>query len=87
VVRILIQKLKSPNSSSEAADYWKATKAALFLFPLLGGTYIIFLISPPKGSFGEILFVYINTILQSFQVRLSLKVNVNCKHEFKLILS
>nr|XP_039255657.1 corticotropin-releasing factor receptor 2-like isoform X1 [Styela clava] len=71
VVRILFTKLRagyvSGGITGEAAQYTKAVKAAVFLFPLLGVTYVIFFVSPPAESSGEIVFLYFNTFMQSFQ--------------------
>nr|CAB3233804.1 corticotropin-releasing factor receptor 2-like [Phallusia mammillata] len=68
IVRILITKLRSRATADDrGVDYMKAVKAALFLLPMLGFTYIIFLVNPAPGTAGELIFYYVNTFLQSFQ--------------------
>ncbi|XP_002122381.2 corticotropin-releasing factor receptor 2-like [Ciona intestinalis] len=73
VIRILVVKLCNPparrpdGSSIESTHYFKTAKAALVLFPLLGLTYVLFIISPGYGTTGETVFLYFNTVLDSFQ--------------------
>lgn len=75
IVRILVSKLKNENKD-DWIRYRKTIKAAVFLLQLLGGTYLIFLISPEKNTLGEQIFLYVNTFFQSFQV------TVRCKMLF-----
>lgn len=47
----------------------KAVKATLVLLPLLGTTYMLFLVNPgQKDELSQIVFIYFNSFLQSFQV-------------------
>ena len=47
----------------------KAVKATLVLLPLLGITYILFFVNPGEDDISQIVFIYFNSFLQSFQVR------------------
>lgn len=43
-------------------------KATLVLLPLLGITYMLFFINPGEDDLSQIVFIYFNSFLQSFQV-------------------
>lgn len=43
-------------------------KATLVLLPLLGITYMLFFVNPGKDDLSQIVFIYFNSFLQSFQV-------------------
>lgn len=47
----------------------KAVKATLVLLPLLGITYMLFFVNPGEDDISQIVFIYFNSFLQSFQVR------------------
>lgn len=47
----------------------KAVKATLVLLPLLGITYMLFFVNPGEDDLSQIVFIYFNSFLQSFQVR------------------
>lgn len=47
----------------------KAVKATLVLLPLLGITYMLFFVNPGEDDIAQIVFIYFNSFLQSFQVR------------------
>ncbi|XP_041366897.1 corticotropin-releasing factor receptor 1-like [Gigantopelta aegis] len=66
IIWVLITKLKaSPNI--ETRQYRKAVKATIILFPLLGVTYVLFLIPPSNNHVVHTVFQYANALLQSFQ--------------------
>ena len=46
----------------------KAVKATLVLLPLLGITYMLFFVNPGEDELSQIVFIYFNSFLQSFQV-------------------
>lgn len=47
----------------------KAVKATLVLLPLLGITYMLFFVNPGgEDEVAQIVFIYFNSILESFQV-------------------
>jgi len=46
----------------------KAVKATVILFPLLGITYVLFIMPPSDHRKVQVTFKYINAVLQSFQV-------------------
>lgn len=48
----------------------KAVKATLVLLPLLGITYMLFFVNPGEDEISQIVFIYFNSFLESFQVRL-----------------
>lgn len=50
--------------------YRKAVKATLVLLPLLGITYMLFFVNPGEDDISQIVFIYFNSFLQSFQVRM-----------------
>lgn len=50
--------------------YRKAVKATLVLLPLLGITYMLFFVNPGEDDISQIVFIYFNSFLQSFQVRI-----------------
>ncbi|CAI9735959.1 corticotropin-releasing factor receptor 2-like [Octopus vulgaris] len=66
ILWILITKLRMTNTP-EATDYRKAVKAAIVLLPLLGITYVIFIMQPDDSTPYGAAFIYIDTVLQSFQ--------------------
>lgn len=43
-------------------------KATLVLLPLLGITYMLFFVNPGDDDLSQIVFIYFNSFLQSFQV-------------------
>lgn len=43
-------------------------KATLVLLPLLGITYMLFFVNPGEDGLSQIVFIYFNSFLQSFQV-------------------
>lgn len=55
---------------SICASHRKAVKATLVLLPLLGITYMLFFINPGEDDISQIVFIYFNSFLQSFQVRI-----------------
>uniref|UniRef100_A0A8D1PV09 Corticotropin-releasing factor receptor 2 n=1 Tax=Sus scrofa TaxID=9823 RepID=A0A8D1PV09_PIG len=66
IVRILMTKLRA-STTSETIQYRKAVKATLVLLPLLGITYMLFFVSPGEDELSQIVFIYFNSFLQSFQ--------------------
>ncbi|XP_077580975.1 corticotropin-releasing factor receptor 2 isoform X1 [Stigmatopora nigra] len=66
IVRILMTKLRA-STTSETIQYRKAVKATLVLLPLLGITYMLFFVNPGGDDVSQIVFVYFNSFLQSFQ--------------------
>nr|XP_009858716.1 corticotropin-releasing factor receptor 2 [Ciona intestinalis] len=52
---------------NEASTIRSVSKAFVFYFSLLGLTYLIFMVNPSNSSTGEIIFIYTNVILESFQ--------------------
>lgn len=44
-------------------------KATLVLLPLLGITYMLFFVNPGEDEISQIVFIYFNSFLESFQVR------------------
>lgn len=49
----------------------KAVKATLVLLPLLGITYMLFFVNPGgEDQVAQMVFIYFNSILESFQVQL-----------------
>lgn len=66
IVWVLITKLRASHSL-ETRQYRKAVKATIILFPLLGITYVLFIIPPSNHPQVKIVFKYINAVLQSFQ--------------------
>ncbi|KAM9790960.1 corticotropin-releasing factor receptor 2 isoform 1-T1 [Syngnathus typhle] len=70
IVRILMTKLRA-STTSETIQYRslcrKAVKATLVLLPLLGITYMLFFVNPGGDDISQIVFVYFNSFLQSFQ--------------------
>ncbi|KAF3858137.1 hypothetical protein F7725_011338 [Dissostichus mawsoni] len=66
IVRILMTKLRA-STTSETIQYRKAVKATLVLLPLLGITYMLFFVNPGEDDISQIVFVYFNSFLQSFQ--------------------
>lgn len=45
-------------------------KATLVLLPLLGITYMLFFVNPGEDEISQIVFIYFNSFLESFQVGL-----------------
>ncbi|XP_067876101.1 corticotropin-releasing factor receptor 2-like [Heterodontus francisci] len=66
IVRILMTKLRA-STTSETMQYRKAVKATLVLLPLLGITYMLFFVNPGEDDVSQIVFIYFNSFLQSFQ--------------------
>uniref|UniRef100_A0A3B3XTG5 G-protein coupled receptors family 2 profile 2 domain-containing protein n=1 Tax=Poecilia mexicana TaxID=48701 RepID=A0A3B3XTG5_9TELE len=67
IVRILMTKLRA-STTSETIQYRKAVKATLVLLPLLGITYMLFFVNPGKDEISQMVFIYFNSFLVSFQV-------------------
>nr|XP_009667478.1 PREDICTED: corticotropin-releasing factor receptor 2 isoform X2 [Struthio camelus australis] len=70
IVRILMTKLRA-STTSETIQYRKAVKATLVLLPLLGITYMLFFVNPGEDDISQIVFIYFNSFLQSFQLSCS----------------
>ncbi|KPP58966.1 corticotropin-releasing factor receptor 1-like [Scleropages formosus] len=68
IVRILMTKLRA-STTSETIQYRKAVKATLVLLPLLGITYMLFFVNPGEDEVSQVVFIYFNSFLESFQVR------------------
>ncbi|KAM6897616.1 corticotropin-releasing factor receptor 1 isoform 2-T2 [Xenentodon cancila] len=66
IVRILMTKLRA-STTSETIQYRKAVKATLVLLPLLGITYMLFFVNPGEDEISQIVFIYFNSFLESFQ--------------------
>uniref|UniRef100_A0A8C0VJE6 Corticotropin-releasing factor receptor 1 n=2 Tax=Cyanistes caeruleus TaxID=156563 RepID=A0A8C0VJE6_CYACU len=66
IVRILMTKLRA-STTSETIQYRKAVKATLVLLPLLGITYMLFFVNPGEDEISRIVFIYFNSLLESFQ--------------------
>ncbi|XP_068592914.1 corticotropin-releasing factor receptor 1-like isoform X1 [Cebidichthys violaceus] len=66
IVRILMTKLRA-STTSETMQYRKAVKATLVLLPLLGITYMLFFVNPGEDEISQIVFIYFNSFLESFQ--------------------
>ncbi|KAL2102035.1 hypothetical protein ACEWY4_003796 [Coilia grayii] len=66
IVRILMTKLKA-STTSETIQYRKAVKATLVLLPLLGITYMLFFVNPGESEISQVVFIYFNSFLESFQ--------------------
>lgn len=43
-------------------------KATLVLLPLLGITYMLFFVNPGEDEVSRVVFIYFNSLLESFQV-------------------
>lgn len=70
IMTIVICKLRSENLPSENhRQHWRAAKALLVIFPLLGISYVITLVVPPQGVTGHRVFQYVRALLLSLQVR------------------
>ncbi|XP_063044338.1 corticotropin-releasing factor receptor 1 isoform X2 [Engraulis encrasicolus] len=66
IVRILMTKLRA-STTTETVQYRKAVKATLVLLPLLGLTYMLFFVNPGEGDVSQVVFIYFNSFLESFQ--------------------
>ncbi|XP_058477587.1 corticotropin-releasing factor receptor 1-like isoform X2 [Solea solea] len=66
IVRILMTKLRA-STTSETIQYRKAVKATLVLLPLLGITYVPFFVNSREDKISQIVFIYFNSFLESFQ--------------------
>uniref|UniRef100_A0A3Q2P874 Corticotropin-releasing factor receptor 1 n=1 Tax=Fundulus heteroclitus TaxID=8078 RepID=A0A3Q2P874_FUNHE len=66
IVRILMTKLRA-STTSETIQYRKAVKATLVLLPLLGITYMLFFVNPGEDKISQMVFIYLNSFLESFQ--------------------
>ncbi|XP_024084858.1 diuretic hormone receptor-like isoform X2 [Cimex lectularius] len=66
IMLVLITKLRSA-TNVETQQYRKAAKALLVLIPLLGITYILFIVGPSKGPYYANLYEYVRSILISTQ--------------------
>ncbi|KAK7919437.1 hypothetical protein WMY93_010721 [Mugilogobius chulae] len=79
IVRILMTKLRA-STTSETIQYslakpvmsavlcsGKAVKATLVLLPLLGITYMLFFVNPGEDEISQSVFIYFNSVLESFQ--------------------
>ncbi|XP_019630368.1 PREDICTED: corticotropin-releasing factor receptor 2-like [Branchiostoma belcheri] len=68
VVRILVLKLRASPEHREATHYSiKAAKATVVLLPLLGVTYVLFIVHPSGQGTSRLVFIYFNSFFQSFQ--------------------
>ncbi|XP_035689670.1 corticotropin-releasing factor receptor 2-like [Branchiostoma floridae] len=68
VVRILVLKLRANPENPESAHYSiKAAKATVVLLPLLGITYVLFMVHPSGQGTSRLVFIYFNSFFQSFQ--------------------
>ncbi|BES96493.1 Diuretic hormone [Nesidiocoris tenuis] len=65
IMWVLITKLRSSNNV-ETQQYRKATKALVVLIPLLGVTYILFVVGPTEGPWASI-YSYLRAFLLSTQ--------------------
>ncbi|XP_073704327.1 growth hormone releasing hormone receptor a [Garra rufa] len=65
VIRILVQKLKSPVGGNDTGHFMRLAKSTLFLIPLFGMHYTLFAFLPENT--GEIVRFYIELGLGSFQ--------------------
>ncbi|XP_073978597.1 diuretic hormone receptor-like isoform X2 [Rhodnius prolixus] len=65
IMWVLITKLRSANNV-ETQQYRKAAKALLVLIPLLGITYILFIVGPTEGQYA-VIYSYIRALLLSTQ--------------------
>ncbi|XP_045420429.1 vasoactive intestinal polypeptide receptor 2 isoform X2 [Lemur catta] len=67
IIRILLQKLTSPDvGGNDQSQYKRLAKSTLLLIPLFGIHYVVFAVSPVSGTRFQILF---ELCLGSFQVR------------------
>ncbi|XP_078722824.1 corticotropin-releasing factor receptor 2-like [Lampetra fluviatilis] len=66
IVTILMTKLRA-STTSETIQYRKAVKATLVLLPLLGITYMLFFVNPGEDEISQVIFLYVNSFLMSFQ--------------------
>ncbi|XP_022439752.1 corticotropin-releasing factor receptor 2 isoform X4 [Delphinapterus leucas] len=69
---ISVQHRQDPNDKVTSIhhvgdDPVQAVKATLVLLPLLGVTYMLFFVSPGEDELSQIVFIYFNSFLQSFQ--------------------
>ncbi|XP_078703482.1 corticotropin-releasing factor receptor 2-like isoform X2 [Branchiostoma floridae x Branchiostoma belcheri] len=68
VVRILVLKLRASPEHRETTHYSiKAAKATVVLLPLLGVTYVLFIVHPSGQGTSRLVFIYFNSFFQSFQ--------------------
>ncbi|KAK0153069.1 Corticotropin-releasing factor receptor 1 [Merluccius polli] len=83
IVRILMTKLRASTTSETIQYRYttnlpgtgtlltylvlKAVKATLVLLPLLGITYMLFFVNPGEDEVSQIVFIYFNSFLESFQ--------------------
>ncbi|OXA51482.1 Corticotropin-releasing factor receptor 1 [Folsomia candida] len=65
IMRILLTKIQLSTSSGDAAQFRRAVKATILLFPLLGINNLLFLYNPGGGM--KRTFVILNTVFQSTQ--------------------
>uniref|UniRef100_A0A8C4QN76 G-protein coupled receptors family 2 profile 2 domain-containing protein n=1 Tax=Eptatretus burgeri TaxID=7764 RepID=A0A8C4QN76_EPTBU len=68
IVRILMTKLRASKTSETIQYRLKAVKATLVLLPLLGITYILYFVNFGRDEASNIIFVFVNSFLMSFQV-------------------
>ena len=67
--QVVICKLRSESTTTERSrQHWRAAKALLVIFPLLGISYIITLVGPQEGTPGHRVFQYVRALLLSLQV-------------------
>lgn len=66
IIWVLITKLRASNTL-ELKQYRKAVKATVILLPLLGLTYVLFIVEPAGDPVTTTVFKYFNAILQSTQ--------------------
>ncbi|XP_075924254.1 corticotropin-releasing factor receptor 2-like isoform X1 [Petromyzon marinus] len=67
IVRILMTKLRASTTSETIQYSRKAVKATLVLLPLLGITYMLFFVNPGEDPVSQVIFIYVNSFLMSFQ--------------------
>ncbi|EMP29424.1 Corticotropin-releasing factor receptor 2 [Chelonia mydas] len=65
--RMKAQGARNYNSYEGPGQFRKAVKATLVLLPLLGITYMLFFVNPGEDDISQIVFIYFNSFLQSFQ--------------------
>lgn len=66
---VLIKKLRASNCLA-TKQYKKAVKGTVILLPLLGIIFIVFITPPGEDETVHTVFIYINAVLQSTQVRI-----------------
>lgn len=67
IMTVVICKLRS-ETTERHRQHWRAVKALLVIFPLLGICYIITLVGPTEGTPGHWVFQHVRALLLSLQV-------------------